>query len=46
MGEATTRALLVERADHAEYTGDKQGLGLAVAEKLAAELCDQSSPAE
>ena len=46
MGEATTRALLVESADHAEYTGDKQGLGLAVAEKLAAELGDQSSPAE
>ena len=46
MGDAETRALLVEGADHEEYTGDKQGLGVAVAEKLAAELGDQSSPAE
>src|SRR6056297_15123 len=46
MGEATTRALLVESADHAEYTGDKPGLGVAVAEKLAAKLGEQPSGAE
>jgi len=46
MGEAATRALLVESAAHSEYTGDKQGLGLAVAEKLAAKLGERPSAAE
>ncbi len=40
MGETETRALLVEGADHEEYTGDKQGLGVAVAEKLGEKLSD------
>jgi phosphopantothenoylcysteine decarboxylase/phosphopantothenate--cysteine ligase len=34
MGSEATRALLVEGDDHREYTGDKQGLGHAVAAKL------------
>ncbi|MBX0285681.1 bifunctional phosphopantothenoylcysteine decarboxylase/phosphopantothenate--cysteine ligase CoaBC [Halomicroarcula sp. F28] len=46
MGESGTRALLVESEGHTEYTGDKQGLGTAVAEKLAAKLGEQSSVAE
>ena len=46
MGAAGTRALLVGPDDQREYTGDKQGLGLAVAEKLAGELGEQSSVAE
>jgi phosphopantothenoylcysteine decarboxylase/phosphopantothenate--cysteine ligase len=46
MGEATTRALLVEADDYREYTGDKQGLGYAVAEKLAGELVEQSATAD
>jgi phosphopantothenoylcysteine decarboxylase/phosphopantothenate--cysteine ligase len=40
MGETETRALLVEGADHEEYTGDKQGLGVAVAEKLGEKVSD------
>jgi len=40
MGDAETRALLVEAEDHQVYTGDKQGLGLAVAEKIATKLGD------
>jgi len=35
MSSEATRALLVEGDDHREYTGDKQGLGHAVAAKLA-----------
>ena len=46
MGGETTRALLVEGDDHREYTGDKPGLGHAVAEKLARKLAEQSSPPE
>ncbi|MFC6755733.1 MULTISPECIES: bifunctional phosphopantothenoylcysteine decarboxylase/phosphopantothenate--cysteine ligase CoaBC [Haloarcula] len=46
MGEAGTRALLVEGEGHAEYTGDKQGLGVAVAKKLAEKVGEQSSVAE
>ena len=46
MGDAETRALLVERDDHDEYTGDKPGLGVAVAEKLAAKLGEQPYGAE
>jgi len=46
MGEAETRALVVEVDDHSEYTGDKPGLGVAVAEKLAEKLGEQSSAAE
>ena len=46
MGAAGTRALLVGPDDQREYTGDKQGLGLAVAEKLAGELGEQSPGAE
>ena len=46
MGSETTRALLVEATAHREYTGDKLGLGRAVAEKLAVKLAEQSSPPE
>jgi len=46
MDESATRALLLEDEGHAEYTGDKQGLGVAVAEKLAGKLGEQSSGAE
>jgi phosphopantothenoylcysteine decarboxylase/phosphopantothenate--cysteine ligase len=45
MGEAETRALLVDD-EYTEYRGDKSGLGLAVAEKLAGELGEQSPSAE
>jgi phosphopantothenoylcysteine decarboxylase/phosphopantothenate--cysteine ligase len=37
MGEADTRALLVDADDATEYAGDKGGLGAAVAERLADE---------
>jgi len=46
MGAAGTRALLVEAADYSEYTGDKPGLGLAVAERLAVKVGGQSSATE
>jgi len=46
MGEAETRALLVGADDHTEYTGDKRGLGAAVAEKLAEKLGEQSSASD
>jgi len=46
MGEAGTRALLVGADDHTEYTGNKQGLGAAVAEKLAEKLGEQSSASD
>jgi len=39
MGAAETRALLVD-GDATEYVGDKQGLGFAVADELAARLTD------
>ncbi|MFC3478671.1 bifunctional phosphopantothenoylcysteine decarboxylase/phosphopantothenate--cysteine ligase CoaBC [Halobacterium litoreum] len=38
MGADETRALVVTAEDTAEYAGDKQGLGLRVADKLAATL--------
>jgi len=38
MGTDRTRALLVRADDHAVYEGDKSGLGLRVADELAAEL--------
>jgi phosphopantothenoylcysteine decarboxylase/phosphopantothenate--cysteine ligase len=38
MGDAGTRALLVEAEDHEVYTGDKQGLGLTVAKKIGEKL--------
>jgi len=40
MGEAGTRALLTEAADHEVYAGDKFGLGIAVARKIAEKLGD------
>ncbi|PSP83157.1 bifunctional phosphopantothenoylcysteine decarboxylase/phosphopantothenate--cysteine ligase CoaBC [Halobacteriales archaeon QS_6_64_34] len=46
MGSEATRALLVEGDDHREYTGDKQGLGHAVAAKLAGKLGDQPTTSE
>ncbi|WP_277540797.1 bifunctional phosphopantothenoylcysteine decarboxylase/phosphopantothenate--cysteine ligase CoaBC [Haloarcula laminariae] len=46
MGEAETRALLVEGDAHDEYTGDKGGLGLAVAKKLAGKLGEHPSVTE
>jgi len=38
MGGTETRALLVEAGDAREYTGEKGGLGMAVARKLAEKL--------
>lgn len=38
MGEDDTRALIVRENDRKEYTGSKSGLGLAIADELAAEL--------
>ena len=40
MGETDSRALLVEADSHREYTGDKRGLGRAVARRIAAKLGD------
>ncbi len=40
MGKSETRALLVEADTDSEYTGDKQGLGLAIARKLHEQLHD------
>ncbi|WP_284014271.1 bifunctional phosphopantothenoylcysteine decarboxylase/phosphopantothenate--cysteine ligase CoaBC [Halobaculum litoreum] len=38
MGAADTRALVVRADDHATYAGSKLGLGLRVADELAAEI--------
>ena len=38
MGEAETRALVIRRDSADEYAGDKGGLGVRVAEELAADL--------
>ena len=46
ISQTNTRALFVESDDHREYTGDKQGLGIAVAEKIATELGEQAALTE
>jgi phosphopantothenoylcysteine decarboxylase/phosphopantothenate--cysteine ligase len=46
MGEASTRALLVEATDCREFTGEKAGLGLVVAEKVAEKLGDYAPATE